>query len=99
MLIEFLKEGPSKMFKLCDVRTPSIFGRCHPKFSLYSNHPVIKDDGVLSVFLSETSLEEWRKHTPISLDEESASKRIDRAEEMSIPSDLEDKITYDLRLQ
>ncbi|KAJ3934258.1 MAG: hypothetical protein NXY57DRAFT_994997 [Lentinula lateritia] len=57
------------------------------------NHPVIKDDGVLSVFLSETSLEEWRKHTPISLDEESASKRIDRAEEMSIPSDLEDKIT------
>ncbi|KAH7870584.1 uncharacterized protein C8R40DRAFT_1175380 [Lentinula edodes] len=57
------------------------------------NHPVIKDDGVLSVFLSETSLEEWRKHTSISLDEESASKRIDRAEEMSIPSDLEDKIT------
>ncbi|KAJ3878496.1 hypothetical protein F5051DRAFT_351946 [Lentinula edodes] len=57
------------------------------------NHPVIKDDGVLSVFLSEISLEEWRKHSSISLDEESASKRIDRAEEMSIPSDLEDKIT------
>ncbi|KAJ3808039.1 hypothetical protein EV368DRAFT_83871 [Lentinula lateritia] len=57
------------------------------------NHPVIKDDGVLSVFLSEISFEEWRKQTSISLDEESASKRIDRAEEMSIPSDLEDKIT------
>ncbi|KAJ3761305.1 hypothetical protein EV360DRAFT_38122 [Lentinula raphanica] len=57
------------------------------------NHPIIKDDGVLSVFLSETSFEEWRRHASISLDEESASKRIDRAEEMSIPSDLEDKIT------
>ncbi|KAF9075303.1 hypothetical protein BDP27DRAFT_1461622 [Rhodocollybia butyracea] len=57
------------------------------------NHPVIKDDGVLSVFLSDSSFEEWRKHTSVSLDEESASKRVDRAEEMSIPSDLEDKIT------
>ncbi|KAJ3982078.1 hypothetical protein F5890DRAFT_1556227 [Lentinula detonsa] len=57
------------------------------------NHPIIKDDGVLSVFFSETSFEEWRRHSSISLDEESTSKRIDPAEEMSIPSDLEDKIT------
>ncbi|KAE9399516.1 hypothetical protein BT96DRAFT_1019417 [Gymnopus androsaceus JB14] len=57
------------------------------------NHPIIKDDGVLSVFLTEISFEEWRKHTSVSLDEESASKRIERAEEMGIPSDLEDKIT------
>ncbi|KAJ4469550.1 hypothetical protein J3R30DRAFT_3550973 [Lentinula aciculospora] len=57
------------------------------------NHPIITDDGVLSVFLSGTSFEEWRKNNSISLEEESASKRIDRGEEMSIPSDLEDKIT------
>lgn len=62
--------------------------------TFHSNHPIIKDDGVLSVFLTETSFEEWRKHTSVSLDEESASKRIERAEEMGIPSDLEDKITY-----
>lgn len=34
----------------------------------------------------------WRKQAIISLDEESASKRVDRVEEMSIPSDLEEKI-------
>ncbi|KAF9266966.1 hypothetical protein L218DRAFT_1074801 [Marasmius fiardii PR-910] len=56
------------------------------------NHPVIREDGILSVFLTVTSFEEWRKHTQVSLDEESSSKRIDRVEEMSIPSDLEDKI-------
>ncbi|THH32464.1 hypothetical protein EUX98_g1728 [Antrodiella citrinella] len=57
------------------------------------NHPVIKDDGLLSVFLTEPSFETWRKNTPISYDEESASKRVDRVEEMSIPSDLEDKLS------
>ncbi|KAF8573329.1 hypothetical protein K439DRAFT_1375705 [Ramaria rubella] len=57
------------------------------------NHPVIKDDGLLSVFLSEPSFDEWRKHTSMSMEEESASKRIDRVEEMTIPSDLEDKLT------
>ncbi|RDX48205.1 hypothetical protein OH76DRAFT_1405121 [Lentinus brumalis] len=56
------------------------------------NHPVIKDDPVLQSFLTEPSLEEWRKHTAISYEEESASKRIDRVEEMAIPSDLEDKL-------
>lgn len=56
------------------------------------NHPVIKDDGVLAVFLTEPSLEAWRKHTPISYEEESASKRVDRVEEMSIPSDLDEKL-------
>lgn len=57
-----------------------------------SNHPIIKDDGVLAVFVAEPSLEQWRKHTAISLDEESASKRVDKVEEMSIPSDLDDKL-------
>ncbi|KAK0188954.1 hypothetical protein F5146DRAFT_1057356 [Armillaria mellea] len=54
--------------------------------------PVIKEDGVLAVFLTEPSLEEWRKHNSMVLDEESASKRVDKVEEMAIPSDLEDKI-------
>ncbi|RDB20865.1 Sorting nexin MVP1 [Hypsizygus marmoreus] len=56
------------------------------------NHPIIKDDGLLAVFLTEPSFETWRKHTPVSLDEESVSKRVDRVEEMGIPSDLEDKL-------
>lgn len=56
------------------------------------NHPVIKEDGLLAVFLTEPSLEAWRKHTSISYEEESTGKRIDSVEEMSIPSDLEDKL-------
>ncbi|KAJ7224308.1 hypothetical protein GGX14DRAFT_425113 [Mycena pura] len=58
------------------------------------NHPVIKDDALLAAFLSEPSFELWRKNTPISLDEESVSKRVDRNEEMTIPSDLEDKLAF-----
>ncbi|KZT71962.1 hypothetical protein DAEQUDRAFT_763450 [Daedalea quercina L-15889] len=58
------------------------------------NHPIIKDDGLLAVFLTEPSFETWRKHTHISYEEESASKRVDRVEEMSVPSDLEDKLTF-----
>ncbi|KDR80750.1 hypothetical protein GALMADRAFT_115739 [Galerina marginata CBS 339.88] len=56
------------------------------------NHPILKDDGVLAVFLSEPSFETWRKQTAITLEEESASRRVDRIEEMTIPSDLEDKL-------
>lgn len=56
------------------------------------NHPIIRDDGLLSVFLTEPAFEEWRKHTAVSMEEESASKRIDRVEEMTIPSDLEEKL-------
>lgn len=52
----------------------------------------MKDDGVLNTFLSEPSFENWRKHSSVSMEEESASKRVDRVEEMSIPSDLEDKL-------
>jgi sorting nexin-8 len=54
---------------------------------------VIKDDGLLAVFLTEPSFETWRKHASISVEEESASKRVDRVEEMAIPSDLEEKLT------
>ena len=56
------------------------------------NHPIIRDDGVLAAFLTESSFEHWRKHKPITLDEESTGKRIDRVEEMAIPSDLDDKL-------
>lgn len=56
------------------------------------NHPVMKEDGLLSTFLTEPSFEMWRKHNAIALEEESASKRVDRIEEMSIPSDLEEKL-------
>lgn len=59
-----------------------------------SNHPIIKDDGLLQVFLTEPSFEHWRKQASISYEEESASKRVDQVEEMSIPSDLEDKLAY-----
>jgi sorting nexin-8 len=59
------------------------------------NHPIIKDDGLLAVFLTEPSFETWRKHSAVTLDEESVSKRVDRIEEMTIPSDLEDKLAYD----
>ena len=55
---------------------------------------MIREDGLLSVFLTEPSFENWRKHNSISYEEESASKRVDRVEEMSIPSDLEDKLAY-----
>ncbi|OJA14986.1 hypothetical protein AZE42_04321 [Rhizopogon vesiculosus] len=59
-----------------------------------TNHPVIKEDGVLATFLSEPSFENWRKHTAVSLEEESASKRIDRIEEITVPSDLEEKLAF-----
>ncbi|KAF7770449.1 hypothetical protein Agabi119p4_6423 [Agaricus bisporus var. burnettii] len=56
------------------------------------NHPVLKEDAVLTIFLTVSSFEAWRKQTSISLDEESLSRRVDRMEEMSIPSDFEDKL-------
>jgi len=49
---------------------------------------------LLGTFLTESSFEQWRKHSSISMEEESASKRIDRVEEMTIPSDLEDKLGH-----
>lgn len=55
---------------------------------------MIKEDGLLATFLSEPSFENWRKHTAVSLEEESASKRVDRIEEITVPSDLEDKLAY-----
>lgn len=56
------------------------------------NHPVMKEDGALNVFLAEPNFEAWRKRTKVSTDEESASKKLNPAEEMSIPSDLNEKL-------
>ncbi|KAG9089717.1 Sorting nexin mvp1 [Ceratobasidium sp. 370] len=56
------------------------------------NHPVLSQDGLLSVFLTEPHLETWRKQNTISLEEESHSKRVERVEEMSVPSDCEEKL-------
>lgn len=56
------------------------------------NHPVMKDDGALNVFLTEPAFESWRKRTKVSTDEESASKSLTKAQEMAIPSDLEEKL-------
>ncbi|KAK8843408.1 hypothetical protein IAR55_007065 [Kwoniella newhampshirensis] len=56
------------------------------------NHPVMKDDGALNVFLTEPSFESWRKRTKVSTDEESLSKKLNHAQEMSIPADLEEKL-------
>ncbi|WVW79221.1 hypothetical protein I302_101187 [Kwoniella bestiolae CBS 10118] len=56
------------------------------------NHPVIKDDGALNVFLTEGSFESWRKRTKVNTDEESSSKKLNTAQEMAIPSDLDEKL-------
>nr|XP_031862306.1 uncharacterized protein CI109_002271 [Kwoniella shandongensis]KAA5529378.1 hypothetical protein CI109_002271 [Kwoniella shandongensis] len=56
------------------------------------NHPVMKDDGALNVFLTEPSFESWRKRTKVSTDEESLSKKLNHAQEMAIPADLEEKL-------
>lgn len=64
-----------------------------PPDCLRSNHPVLREDGLLTVFLTETSLEAWRKHTSISLEEESSTRFVDRVDEMRIPSDLDNRIT------
>ncbi len=56
------------------------------------NHPVTRDDGALNVFLTEPAFEAWRKRTKVSTDEESVSKRLNSAEEMGIPADLDEKL-------
>lgn len=56
------------------------------------NHPVTRDDGALNVFLTEPNFEAWRKRTKVSTDEESVSKKLNPAQEMAIPSDLEEKL-------
>lgn len=63
------------------------------RFLTYSvNHPVLKQDGLLKTFLTEPDLVAWRKSTPVSLQEEAYTRTLTASEEMSIPSDLEDRL-------
>jgi sorting nexin-8 len=53
------------------------------------NHPVLRNDNLVNTFLTEKSdLSLWRKSTPVSLEEEHATRRLSPADEMSIPSEL-----------
>ena len=56
------------------------------------NHPVTRDDGALNVFVTEPQFEAWRKRTKVSTEEESASKKLNTAQEMGIPADLDEKL-------
>lgn len=60
--------------------------------SFLTAHPVLRTDACLNIFLTSSSFESWRKRTPVSTDEESLSKKLTTAQEMSIPSDLELKL-------
>ncbi|KAL7415521.1 hypothetical protein BDY24DRAFT_381406 [Mrakia frigida] len=62
------------------------------------NHPTLKADHLVQVFLHEPNLEAWRKSTPISLEEESKGKGLSEREEMEVPGDLEDKLAIARRL-
>ncbi|KAJ9109858.1 hypothetical protein QFC19_001837 [Naganishia cerealis] len=58
-----------------------------------ANHPILKDDGAVNVFLTQGGpFEAWRKKTRVNLDEESMQKKLDKAAEMRIPSDLDTKL-------
>ncbi|KAL8292474.1 hypothetical protein RQP46_001086 [Phenoliferia psychrophenolica] len=58
------------------------------------NHPIFRVDGLVHTFLTEQSdLSLWRKHTPFSLDEESVSRTLSPTDEMTIPSDLDSKLS------
>jgi sorting nexin-8 len=58
-----------------------------------ANHPILKDDGAVNVFLTQSGpFEAWRKRTRVNLDEESTQKVLDKASEMRIPSDLDTKL-------
>lgn len=56
------------------------------------NHPVLRVDGALSVFLTETNFEAWRKRVKVSTEEESSSKSLSAAQISNIPSDLDEKL-------
>lgn len=54
---------------------------------------MLKEDGAVNVFLTQPGpFEAWRKRNRVNLDEESTLKKLDRAAEMRIPSDLEMKL-------
>lgn len=56
------------------------------------NHPILREDGCLGVFLAEPNFEGWRKRSKVNLDEESTQKKVDVNAETSIPSDVTERI-------
>lgn len=56
------------------------------------NHPTLKQDHLVQVFLTEPNLEQWRKTTPITLEEELKGKKLSEREEMEIPGDALEKL-------
>jgi sorting nexin-8 len=56
------------------------------------NHPILKEDGCLGVFLSEPNFEGWRKRSKVNLDEESTQKKLDPAAEARIPGNVDQRI-------
>jgi sorting nexin-8 len=57
------------------------------------NHPILREDGALSVFLTEPAFEAWRKRVKVSSDEEFVSRPpMSAAEEMRIPGDITEKL-------
>jgi hypothetical protein len=59
-----------------------------------ANHPTLKADHLVQVFLSEPNLEVWRKNKPIALDEEGKGKRLTDREEQSIPDDSDQRLAW-----
>lgn len=94
-VLTFLQTGSTACFEfrhVCKSQHFIILGRSW--MVTCRNHPVLKEDGILGVFLTVPSFEVWRKQASVSLDEESISKKVERVEEMSIPSDFEEKIKW-----
>ncbi|CBQ67900.1 related to Sorting nexin MVP1 [Sporisorium reilianum SRZ2] len=62
---------------------------------MLTRHPVLREDKLVEVFFTEPRpIAEWKSSAPaLFLDEEGLVKTVDEAERMSIPEDLELKLT------
>ena len=56
------------------------------------NHPILREDGCLGVFLAEPNFEGWRKRSKVNLDEESMLRSLDPAEQARVPEDVDARI-------
>ncbi|KAM0749187.1 hypothetical protein T439DRAFT_290745 [Meredithblackwellia eburnea MCA 4105] len=57
------------------------------------NHPILKNDGIVRVFLGEENdLSLWRSSVPYNLDEESLSRSLSPREEAALPADLDQQL-------
>lgn len=62
---------------------------------MLSYHPILREDKLVEIFFTEPrAIVEWKSSAPaLFLDEEGLIKMVDEAERMSIPEDLELKLT------